>query len=439
MVERSARLRKQEGFRGSPVGTEVGDVRHRVESVHPAAAEDKPPAVAAPRVVALDIRAVYLVHRAIFSRLRREEEEVGVFVPDAEVAVRADRKHQMLSVRGDAGERCAALFRLGVEERIHLIAERMRRGVEGDTAEAISHLPELLAGQCRGRAEVERPSVGREGGEGLHPLGRAEEGRGRDGVLLGVVHHDVRCRVIDLDAVRVARMESLERAVHAESHVAAVAIPAGIDEGGEGMVGLRVELLDFVATDEVSPGVLLAHVEEHRAGIAVAEGMAVHAVVVRLAVLDDGGLRERGQVALVNAHRAPVLVAGRDEAVGQVRVNLLVGDVERERGVLDPLPVFAGEHLDGNVLPLGVGQQFMPSLELRAEAVVRQPGSNRFPVGGVARFTVGSVRQRAEGERGDVGGNGRVGVIGEDAGLFRFLDVGRNVVPARGEHEDYQE
>ena len=77
-------------------------------------------------------------------------------------------------------------------------------------------------------------------------------------------------------------------------------------------------------------------VEEHPIGILQTEGVAVHAVVVGLLVIEKGLLLEIGQVTLIDTHAVPHAVAGSDLAIDQAGVDRLRRHLPSEGGITQP-------------------------------------------------------------------------------------------------------
>ena len=66
---------------------------------------------------------------------------------------------------------------------------------------------------------------------------------------------------------------------------------------------------------------LLTHVEEHPVRILHTEGMAVHAILFRLTVLDDGRLLVVGEASLVDTHLSPEFIPRLNETIGYVGID----------------------------------------------------------------------------------------------------------------------
>ena len=70
-------------------------------------------------------------------------------------------------------------------------------------------------------------------------------------------------------------------------------------------------------------------VEAHVGGVAAVEAVAVDAAL-ELSIVDQRTLVERGEVAFVDAHLAPYLIARFDQAVADTIVDAVRADVDRE-------------------------------------------------------------------------------------------------------------
>ena len=170
-------LGKQEGFARLPIGREIGDIGSGIKSVFPTAAEDEPTAVAAPRVVALHVRTIHGLHRLVMARAQIQQIEIGIPVPDGEVAIGRRSEHQLFAIGRDAGETGTQSLLLRMEKRIDLRAKGALLRIEGDTKQVLAYLPVLLRHRHTvGGTEIELLAIGREAGEGL-PMRRSREQR----------------------------------------------------------------------------------------------------------------------------------------------------------------------------------------------------------------------------------------------------------------------
>ena len=189
-------------------------------------------------------------------------------------------------------------------------------------------------------------------------------------------------------------------------------MPSRIYQSGNRLGSFRVQLLYLPVHPCVCPAVHRAHVEHHPVRIAVAERMAVHAVVARLVVRYDRGLFESLQIALVEPHPVPCLVPGRYQAVGHEWIDLVGADVYDEG--LEPLPsvVFPNAHLCPYVLTgRGKGAPF-PDGDIEFGAFYTDDHiARRQDQGGFSRRSV-----TAEIKRCYIARDGHIGIIGKNGG-----------------------
>ena len=86
-------------------------------------------------------------------------------------------------------------------------------------------------------------------------------------------------------------------------------------------------------------------VQTHVGRIAAIEAVAVDAAL-KLGILYQRTLIERGKVALVDTHLTPDFVAWRDESVAQAIVDAIGADIKRERAISVPSIVEFGRDGD---------------------------------------------------------------------------------------------
>ena len=97
-------LGQQEGLRHLSLRIDIGKEGAGVESIQAATAEHDPTTVAAPRVVALHVIAVDRSQGNRYFRSQVSQIEVGILVPDGEVAIARERIKQPTAIRRDPWE-----------------------------------------------------------------------------------------------------------------------------------------------------------------------------------------------------------------------------------------------------------------------------------------------------------------------------------------------
>ena len=147
-------------------------------------------------------------------------------------------------------------------------------------------------------------------------------------------------------------------------------------------------------------------------GICAIRCVTVHAIAIYKLVLDDRCLFEVAEIALVEAHHAVGLVAGRNQTVGNTPLAQgIATNVDRERLVFCPLSVFSGGNCDFQTVAAVLLDQRVPLIEF--EVGVRPVGMKRFAV----RTPDHDIQQihivviDVEIQRGDIGGDGNTCII----------------------------
>ena len=97
-------LGQLKGFRTLAVLVYVSDEGSGVASVIAATTEDHPSSVARPRVIALRVRRVNLVHGAHLASTQVHKIKVGLAMPDVEHTVIAKGEHEVAAIGRNAGE-----------------------------------------------------------------------------------------------------------------------------------------------------------------------------------------------------------------------------------------------------------------------------------------------------------------------------------------------
>ena len=170
-------------------------------------------------------------------------------------------------------------------------------------------------------------------------------------------------------------------------------------------------------------------VEAHVGRVATVEAVAVDATL-ELGVFDERAFIERREVAFVDAHLAPHLVAGFDEAVAEAVVDAVGADVEDERTIGVPAVIVFGRDGDGERVATGVGEQCVPVVKVEIDGIVTLAVQRvALAVGNDSINQQGFVVGHAEIERCDIDGYGDTEVVGVYVGqrglLLRILNSRR--------------
>ena len=97
-------LRQHERFGGLPVFTHHREVDSAIETVVTPARKKEPPAVAAPIMLTVRTITVHLIHRSCLTSLQVQQPEVGLGMPDREIAIVNLCVHQITTVVRGTGE-----------------------------------------------------------------------------------------------------------------------------------------------------------------------------------------------------------------------------------------------------------------------------------------------------------------------------------------------
>ena len=418
-------LRQKEGLADIAVLVHAGQVKTSVETIAPATAEDKPARVAAPVVKTLRIVAVHFMELAPCAVFQVEQAEVGLAVPDREVAVVGQGEHQVAAVIRRTGEGNALAQGGSVYQGIDLLAEGAVGGIEVDGAKVVAYF--LVLGRndfgCRG-AEVEFTTVGREDGEcfvGILPL----QQRGKEEFVgLGMIDQHIGSQVEDLDAFVLDHVERLAGAVHRVGDVLARRMPVGIDAGRQGGVGLRIEQLALTILLHQRGTVRTAYMQAQPRGVGAVESMAVDAHTRHLGVFQQRTLFEGGEVALVDAHFAVDFVAGGYLAVDHSVVYGTRADVHGEGPVLYPAFLLLDRDEEAEAVALVIGQQGVPLVEGEGDGLIIDMQFARTTAGHADIYPVIVTTTVGEVHGGYAGGYDHSDIVGEDVGQF-VLQLGR--------------
>ena len=217
-------------------------------------------------------------------------------------------------------------------------------------------------------------------------------------------------------------MEQLSRGVGRIGDVAARWMPVGIDTEAERLIGLGVVGSKGPAILAQQRGAMrAADMQAHVGRVAAVEAVAVDAAL-KLCVLNQCTLIKRGEVALVDAHLAPHLIARLYQTVADAVVDTVSTDVDRKRTIGVPAVFISGRDGDAERVPGVLGKQPMPLvyievhcfLTLAVQAVpvaVRNDGVN----------TQCLLVCHAEVEGSYIHGYGNTEVVGIDSGLYCLL------------------
>ena len=289
-----------------------------------------------------------------------------------------------------------------------------------------------------GRAVVEVFPIGAPPREAIHVAGVL--GKWYHFVVLDVVEDKVAVGVLHLHLLQVACVECLAGGVGAVGNQFLCGVPTGVDACADGVVGLQIDLLRLPVVGDYRASQALTDMELHAVRVVLLEGVAVDALPILF-----GGVAHRAidnllvvilQTALVDGQLLVVHVAWGDQAVGDVRVDAVLGDVEMEGFHAKPLVVTLG--VDGDLDILAGSCQFLPLL--LAGAYIRSR---------IAVFLIAAPELRdeffplildGEPQGSNVQGNRHVGVFRIDAhGLWAVGRVGRGAHRAayRQKHQPY--
>ena len=257
--------------------------------------------------------------------------------------------------------------------------------------------------------------------------------------VLQVVEYQVALRVEHLDLVQVARVKRLHGQVSGVGNERQTRVPRRVDAGRERRVGLQVGLdnLSVIVDDRAAQ--VLAGMELHALRVAVLVVVAVDALAVLLRgaehVVVDDALVVALQATLVDGQLLVCDVAGRDEAIGEPRVDAVGRHVDMERLIAQPLAVALGKHLHADSLvlcslgqpaPVGRSGHHLAPFTHRLLAACSQ-----------ARHHFVGLVHELEVEGRHVDGNGHIGIVGVDIGRRVCLGiVGRHLgILAGGQQE----
>ena len=104
--------------------------------------------------------------------------------------------------------------------------------------------------------------------------------------------------------------------------------------------------------------------ETHISRISAIEAMAVH-TALKLCILYQRTLVERGEVAFVDAHLAPNLIAWCDETIAETVVDTVRTDIDSKRTIGMPAIIILGRNSHAERVPLVLSKQLMPVINIK--------------------------------------------------------------------------
>ena len=181
----------------------MGEIDARIESVAASAGEEEPPAARTARRKTLCPLAVHLVQRSALACLHVEQPEVGLGMPDGEIAPLGHDEKDMAAVGrgsrpGDGRDAVGAC----PDERVDSSGIVARSLVEGHAAEAVAFFLIVSGIDLPASGdEVEPTAVGREGRTVFCPEVTHGERVAQDAACLDIVDKDIAGGIINLDAL----------------------------------------------------------------------------------------------------------------------------------------------------------------------------------------------------------------------------------------------
>ena len=162
--------------------------------------------------------------------------------------------------------------------------------------------------------------------------------------------------------------------------------------------------------------------EDILVGIGMVGGMAVDALTTDSRIFQKDFLGEGGEIALVDAHLAPHLVARSYATIGDSEVDAVGTDIEREGAVGMPAVGILGRNADAERVANRLSYQLVPVVEveigrrptLAVQAVAVAVGDDSIDEQGI-------VIGHREVERGDIDRYGDADIVGIDGWLVRLL------------------
>ena len=212
-------------------------------------------------------------------------------------------------------------------------------------------------------------------------------------------------------------------------------MPVGIDAQAERLVGLGVVGSHGTIVLAQQCGTVRAtDMQAHVLGVATVEAVAVD-TALELGVLNQRTLIERGQVAFVNAHLAPYLVAGLNQTVADTVVDAVSTDVDGERAIGMPAVVILGRNDDAEGIPAVLTEQCMPVVDVEVDRFLALTVQTvPMAIGNDGIDTQCCLICHVETERCYIHGYSDTEVVGIDPGLFCLLPGIADGLVTGGQH-----
>ena len=144
-------------------------------------------------------------------------------------------------------------------------------------------------------------------------------------------------------------------------------MPVGIDAESERLIGLGVICSERTTIVTQERGTMRStNVETHIGRIPPVETMAVD-TTLELCVLNQRTLVERGQVAFIDAHFAPNLVARLDETIAEPIVDAVGTDEDVEGTIGVPAVFIFGRNGDAERVTAILSEQGVPVVQIEVD------------------------------------------------------------------------
>ena len=368
--------RQFERFRSLPILVEMSNERTRKGPVVAATAEDEPTPVARPRVIALRIVGVALCKWPNVACLQVHQPQVGIVVPDMEIAEFPYREEQETPVGRDAWEGDTLVDSGSIEHQFSW-PELSAVGVETLAIEVVfefletpNHLRGFLL--CcvltleMGAAIVESLAVGAPRWEHLEFLQVVLQIR--HFVTFHVVSNDVALFVKHLHFVGIDGVEVLMRLVCGVDNEIERRVPGRIDTSREDGIVLHVHFLDLPVVDDDGAAVALTCVELHALRVVLLVVVAVDALSVTLEatqhIVVDDTLVVVFQTTLVDGQRLVRHKRRSNQTIADVRVDGVGRNMDVERLEVIPLRAVARVNIHRNVASFRFLRQSAPFVDV---------------------------------------------------------------------------
>ena len=358
-------LGQEEGFGDTAVGGDVREVETREEAIVTTAGEEEPMTVAAPGMKTLCLLTVDLGEGMRLTGLHVVQPEVCLGVPHGEISIVCLREHNITTVVGWTGPRDALTCQSCTDKGIDLLTQLPCLGIEGYAAKTVALLIVVRGvALTLGSSEVEPTAIGREGRGVLCPAVVHGEGVKEYGMVLDIIDKDIGGIVVDLDTLRSGSMEGLEGLVGGEGAIAATRVPIGIDHRSAEKVTLGHEHFIAAVVMNDCGTIGTTDVEDILVWQGAVGGMAVDALTINSRILQEDLLVEVREVALVEAHLAPHLIARSYATIGDGEVYAVSTDIEREGAVGMPAVGILGRDADAERVASRLSKQLVPVVKI---------------------------------------------------------------------------